>query len=62
MLLQSKIREGKYMVYFEYWDRRKQQWCLAKTSIFRFFLIKMFNDNEEISDIKRVPKKEIIFK
>lgn len=49
------------MVYFEYWDRRKQQWCLAKASILRFFLIKMFNDDEEVSDIKRIPKKEIIF-
>lgn len=50
------------MVYFEYWDRRKQQWCLAKTSILCFFLIKMFSDDEEVSDIKRIPKNKIVFK
>jgi hypothetical protein len=49
------------MIYFEYWDRRKQKWNLAKTSIFHFLLIKFSHDDSEISDIKRVPKSEIVF-
>ena len=49
------------MVYFEYWDRRIREWRLAKTSIFRFLLLKIFNDNETISDVKRIPKNKIIF-
>lgn len=49
--------KGVKIMYYEFWDKRKQEWCLGRMSLWRFAICKfyfwLYGETDEVADFKR---------
>ena len=48
-------------MYYEFWDKRKQEWCLGRMNLLKFVSCKLYfwlyGETDEVADFKRVKVK-----
>lgn len=44
-------------MFYEFWDKRKQEWCLGRMSLLKFAICKfyfwLYGETDEVSDFQR---------